>query len=163
MVVKHIVRGQAVSQEKIQRAKDLRRNMTEAEQALWKRLRANRLGGWHFRRQQIIAGFIVDFYCHATALVVEVDGDVHDQQIELDAERDRVLQERGFRILRFQNEMVQHHLPEVLEEITKVCKERIDTIDFSPPLAEKETGKRLDIESITTSPPLLGEVPGERF
>ena len=143
MAVKHIVRGQVVSAEKIQRSKELRRKMTEAEQALWKHLRANRLGGWHFRRQQIIAGFIVDFYCHAAALVVEVDGDVHDLQIELDAERDRVLQERGFRILRFQNEMVLHHLPAMLEEIATICKERSDRIDFSPPL--------------------LGEGPGERF
>ena len=142
MVVKHIVRGQAVSQEKIQRVKELRRNMTEAEQALWKHLRANRLGDWHCRRQQIIAGFIVDFYCHAAALVVEVDGDIHDQEIELDAERDRALQERGFRILRFQNEMVLHHLPEVLEEIATVCKERSDMIDSSSPLAGEELGER---------------------
>jgi len=141
--VRNIIRGQTVSREKVWRAKQLRRNMTEAEQALWKHLRANRLGGWHFRRQQIIAGFIVDFYCHAAALVVEVDGEVHDQQIELDAERDRVLQERGFRILRFQNEMVLHHLPEVLEEIAKVCKERTDKIDFSPPLQGEGPGERL--------------------
>jgi very-short-patch-repair endonuclease len=143
MAVKHIVRSQAVSQEKIQRAKELRRNMTEAEQALWKHLRANRLCAWHFRRQQIIAGFIVDFYCHAAALVVEVDGDVHDRQIELDAERDRVLQERGFRSLRFPNEMVLHHSPDVLEEIAKVCKERTDKIAFSPLHAGEKPGEGL--------------------
>jgi len=51
--------------------------MTPAEELLWEELRANKRGG-HFRRQQIIAGFIVDSYCHKVALVVEVDGDIHD-------------------------------------------------------------------------------------
>ena len=51
--------------------------MTPAEKILWQELRANKLGV-HFRRQQAIAGFIVDFYCHKAGLVVEVDGDIHD-------------------------------------------------------------------------------------
>jgi very-short-patch-repair endonuclease len=55
--------------------------MTPAERILWQELRGNKLGA-HFRRQQIIAGFIVDFYCHKVALVIEVDGDVHDLQKE---------------------------------------------------------------------------------
>ena len=58
--------------------------MTPAEKILWNELRANKLGV-HFRRQQVIAGFIVDFYCHKAGLVVEVDGDIHDLQKEEDA------------------------------------------------------------------------------
>ena len=72
-----IVTGQRVTKEKLQRAKELRREMTPAENLLWKEVRANKLGV-HFRRQQVIQGFIVDFYCHRAGLVVEVDGDVHD-------------------------------------------------------------------------------------
>ena len=83
MPVKDINPGQKVTKEKQERAKELRRNMTPAEKILWHELRANKLGV-HFRRQQIIAGFIVDFYCHKAGLVIEVDGDIHDFQKEED-------------------------------------------------------------------------------
>lgn len=73
---------------KITRAKELRRDMTPEERVLWQELRLLRQRGYAFRRQQVIAGFIVDFYCHNAALVVEVDGGIHDQQQEYDAERD---------------------------------------------------------------------------
>ncbi len=112
-----IVFGQKVGQVKVQRAKELRREMTEEEMILWKRLRTNRLQGLHFRRQQVIDGFIVDFYCHAKGLVVEVDGGIHQEQAEYDAERDRILQARGLRILRIQNEEVREDLPGVLARI----------------------------------------------
>ncbi len=75
----NIVTGQIVSPEKLKRAKELRRNMTPAERRIWKHLRANQLDGWHFRRQQIIDGFIVDFYCHKAKLVIEIDGPIHQQ------------------------------------------------------------------------------------
>jgi len=83
MPIKNIIPGQTVAKEKLQRAKELRRDMTPAEKILWGKLRGNKLGV-HFRRQQIIAGFIVDFYCHKAALVIEVDGDIHDLQQEED-------------------------------------------------------------------------------
>ena len=81
MPVKNIIPGQRVTKEKLQLAKELRREMTPAEKILWQEVRAKKLGV-HFRRQQIIAGFIVDFYCHKGVLVVEVDGDIHDLQQE---------------------------------------------------------------------------------
>jgi very-short-patch-repair endonuclease len=105
MPVKNIIPGQRVSKEKLQRAKELRRDMTPTEKILWHELRANKLG-IHFRRQQIIAGFVVDFYCHQAALVVEVDGDIHDLQQDEDARREKVLRELGLRIIRFRNEDV---------------------------------------------------------
>src|SRR3972149_3006786 len=83
MPVKNIIPGQTVTKEKLQRAKELRRDMTPAEKILWQELRANKLGV-HFRRQQVVAGFIVDFYCHKAGLVIEVDGDIHDLQQEED-------------------------------------------------------------------------------
>src|SRR5215207_3725346 len=90
-----IVVGQRVAREKVERAKALRREMTPAERRLWQQLRDHRLAGLRFRRQQVVNGFIVDFYCHAAALVVEVDGSVHSEQAEYDAERDRILAARG--------------------------------------------------------------------
>jgi very-short-patch-repair endonuclease len=81
-------------------------------------LRANRLGGWHFRRQQIIDGFIVDFYCHRAGLVIEVDGPIHQQQKIEDAERTRALSQRGLKVIRFTNPEVMNNLNQVLQTIT---------------------------------------------
>ena len=119
MPVKNIIPGQKVTKEKLQRAKELRRDMTPAEKILWQELRANKLGV-HFRRQQIIAGFIVDFYCHKAALVVEVDGDIHDLQQEEDARREKVLNEIGLRIVRFRNDEVLSKLSVVLRKIKEL-------------------------------------------
>jgi very-short-patch-repair endonuclease len=119
MAVKNIITNQKVTKEKLQRARELRSNMTAAENLLWQELRVNKLGG-HFRRQQIIAGFIVDFYCHKAALVIEVDGDIHDLQKEDDAKRDKALSEMGLKIVRFRNEDVIRDLPTVLEDIKRL-------------------------------------------
>ena len=116
MPVKNIIPGQPVTKEKLHRAKELRREMTPAEKILWEELRANKLGV-HFRRQQVIQGFIVDFYCHQAGLVVEVDGDVHDLQKEEDERREKVLSEMGLRIVRFQNDEVVRDLSVVVGKI----------------------------------------------
>jgi len=116
MPVKNIIPGQTVTKEKLQRAKELRRDMTPAEKILWQELRANKLGV-HFRRQQVIAGFIVDFYCHKAGLVVEVDGDIHDLQQEEDARREKALSEMGLRIVRFGNEEVVKNLSAVVGKV----------------------------------------------
>lgn len=105
MPVKNIIPGQRVTKAKLERARELRSDMTPAEKLLWEQLRANKLGV-HFRRQQIIAGFIVDFYCHKAGLVIEVDGDIHDLQREEDAKREGVLREMGLRVSRFQNDEI---------------------------------------------------------
>ena len=73
-----IVKGQKVTEGKVILARAMRANMTPTETVLWGCLRGNRLAGLKFRRQQIIDGFIADFYCHAAALVVEVDGPIHN-------------------------------------------------------------------------------------
>src|SRR5262245_48041789 len=103
MPVKNIVSGLPVTKEKMERAKELRRDMTPAEKILWEELRANKLGA-HFRRQQVIAGFIVDFYCHKFALVVEVDGEIHDFHKKEDIRREDALREMGLKVIRFKNE-----------------------------------------------------------
>jgi very-short-patch-repair endonuclease len=112
-----IVRGQRVSAAKVNRARELRQTMTAAEAMLWERLRANRLAGFHIRRQQVIDGFIVDFYCHAAQLVIELDGPVHKDQREYDAARDEVLARRGLQVVRFSNEAIERNLDDVIEKI----------------------------------------------
>jgi len=116
MPIKNIVTNQKVTKEKLQRAKELRRDMTPAEKMLWGELRADKLGV-HFRRQQVIQGFIVDFYCHKASLVIEVDGDIHDLQQEEDARREKALSELGLRVIRFRNDEVARDLSGVVERI----------------------------------------------
>ena len=116
MPIKNIIPGQTVTKEKLQRAKELRRDMTPTEKILWQELRGNKLGV-HFRRQQIIAGLIVDFYCHKAGLVIEVDGDIHDLQQEEDARREKVLREMGLRIVRFRNDEVEKELAGVVSRV----------------------------------------------
>jgi very-short-patch-repair endonuclease len=92
--------------------------MTPEERMLWQELRGGRLGlGARFRRQQIVHGYIVDFYCHSAELVVEVDGPVHDDQTEHDAMRDQILESLGLRVLRVTNREVRHNLDAVLTRI----------------------------------------------
>ena len=115
--------GQKLTPVKVQRAKELRCQMTQEEKIIWQHLRANQLNCLHFRRQQIIDGFITDFYCHVARLVIEVDGEIHQQQAEYDAERDRVLLARGLRLLRIKNEEVRQNLDRVLLRISTACNE----------------------------------------
>ncbi len=119
----NVLRGQKVDPALLQRARELRRHMTFEEESLWQYLRANRLAGRHFRRQQVIGQSIVDFYCHAAGLVVEVDGGVHQEQHEHDEERDARLAALGLRVLHVANEEVAANLPRVLERIARACGE----------------------------------------
>jgi very-short-patch-repair endonuclease len=96
--------------------------MTPAECKLWNQLRTSRLEGFHFRRQQIIDGYIVDFYCHAANLVVEVDGRIHLEQKAHDHERDAHLRARGLTVLRFFNSDVERDIDTVLEVILQACQ-----------------------------------------
>ena len=114
---KRIVRGARVPPIKGEQARRQRRHETPEERELWKRLRADRLGGLHFRRQQVIRGFIVDFYCTRAALVVEVDGPGHQSEQDYDRERDEVLVGLGLRVIRFTNREIQGDLETVLAVI----------------------------------------------
>jgi very-short-patch-repair endonuclease len=108
---------------KRERARELRHDMTSAERVLWEHLRGHRADGLHFRRQHVIRGFIVDFYCHAARLVVEVDGAIHDQQRDADTERDTILIANGYRMLRVTNDEVLAQLDDVLERIHSLCSD----------------------------------------
>ena len=102
-----------------QRARSLRKSMTDAERLLWQRLRGRQLAGWKFRRQHAVGPFIVDFVCIAKKLIIEVDGAQHASEVERDAKRSRYLSEEGYRIFRFWNSDVLKELEGVLEVIAK--------------------------------------------
>lgn len=102
-------------------AKSLRQNATDAEKILWHHLRARQIEGIKFRRQQPIENYIVDFVSFETRLVVELDGGQHAGDKKKDQQRDRFLNDNGFRVLRFWNHEVSENIDGVLQEIRKAC------------------------------------------
>ena len=109
------VRG--VTRPLVESAQRLRRELTPAEQALWNALRGRRVAGLRFRCQHAVGPFVLDFYCPAAQLVIEVDGAIHDQQVEQDAARTEHLEAYGYRVLRFRNDEVLTDLGAVLASI----------------------------------------------
>ena len=104
-------------------ARRLRRNMTPAEQKLWQALKGKKLAGLKFRAQHPVGLFVLDFYCPARKLVVELDGDVHGEQADYDEVRTQQLEAYGYRVIRFRNEQVLEDLPSVLERILEAARE----------------------------------------
>ncbi|MEM9989074.1 MAG: primosomal protein N', partial [Pseudomonadota bacterium] len=100
----------------VQKAKELRTNMTEAEKKLWYHLR-NQQMGVKFRRQYQITPYIIDFVCLEKKLIIELDGGQHDQQKLYDQTRDAFLKQQGFQVLRFWNNEVFENLEGVLSRI----------------------------------------------
>ncbi|MBW4462669.1 MAG: endonuclease domain-containing protein [Nodosilinea sp. WJT8-NPBG4] len=107
-----------------QAARELRQNLTPAETRLWKALRGRQLNGLRFRCQHPVGRFIVDFYCPSCELVIEVDGDIHNQQEAKTYDRARTehLQNFGYRVLRFSNAEVVDNLAVVLNRIAQVAE-----------------------------------------
>lgn len=101
--------------------KQLRRTMTDAEHRLWYYLRGKRLAGYKFRRQYSAGDYVLDFYCSAAALAVEIDGAHHfkDDQRQHDLERTRWLKEQGIEVIRFDNRQVLLETEAVLAAILK--------------------------------------------
>ena len=117
-----VVVGQFVTEDKRQFARQLRREMTPQEAKVWERVRGRRLGGFKFRRQQVIDGFIADFYCAEVGLVLELDGAVHEDQVEYDANRDRVIAEKRLTVARVPNDRIDNELETVLSETEELCR-----------------------------------------
>ena len=88
------------------KARELRRNPTEAERLLWRHLRRRQLNGHRLRRQHPIGPYIVDFFCFEARLAIELDGGQHDQRTDYDAERTAFLEAEGVRVLRLWNNQV---------------------------------------------------------
>jgi very-short-patch-repair endonuclease len=111
-------------------ARRLRLNLTPAEQKLWQALSKRQLNGIKFRCQHPIGPFIVDFYCPEYRLVIELDGSIHDQQIEQDTARTAQLNQFGYHVIRFRNETVLTNLKHVLHQILEATNK--------PPLPSPE-------------------------
>jgi very-short-patch-repair endonuclease len=111
--------------EKLAFAREMRKKPTPAERQLWYHLRERRLG-YKFHRQAQVAGYIVDIYCPSARVAIEIDGSIHDLLIvkAKDAEKERVLEERGVCVLRFVNEDVLGFTTVVINRIKSACDER---------------------------------------
>ncbi len=110
------------------RAKQNRNTPTDAESTLWNYIGNNNLGH-KFLQQHLIDDFIVDFVCLSRRLVVEVDGDIHDQQVEQDENRTKILESKGFKVIRFRNEEVKGNTDAVLEKIETSLAKQPDNSD----------------------------------
>ena len=99
------------------RARELRRTPTDAENFLWRHLRYKQLGGYRFRRQHPLGRFIVDFFCFEKGLVIELDGGHHAKQGIYDQERTDWIEARECKVLRFWNNQIMNEIDAVLEVI----------------------------------------------
>ncbi|HEV2851231.1 MAG TPA: DUF559 domain-containing protein [Thermoanaerobaculia bacterium] len=108
-------------------ARELRKEQTAAEEALWNLLRDRRLLRIKFRRQVPIGSFIVDFYCHRERLVVELDGPIHQEPLQAahDENRDFYLRSIGLTVLRFTNDRIFQEPQAVLAEIHETINRRL--------------------------------------
>ena len=115
-----------ILEKRLQRS--LRRNMTDAERLLWKRLRGCQVKGYKFRRQHPFNDFILDFVCLEAKLVIEIDGGQHNGSTQ-DVVRDQVLENAGFRVMRFWNNQVLNEIESVVESIWL----ELERLNPSPP------------------------------
>ena len=142
------------SEKTLNRAKSLRQNQTDAEVLLWHYLRNKQLDGYKFRRQQPIGPYIIDFACLPEKLLIELDGGQHAEREGYDEQRDRFLQSKGYRVLRFWNNEVFENCFDVLEQIYQA----LTSPDYSPHEGEPtQTTHHSPIEGESAN---QGPVPG---
>ncbi|WP_223033974.1 endonuclease domain-containing protein [Hanstruepera marina] len=106
------------------RRQELRKNLTPAEAFLWTHLKSRQLKWKRFTKQHSIGNYIVDFYCASERLIIELDGEVHNnpKAVSYDEIRTGYLNELGYQVLRFENKMVFNQLPSVLQDIIRHFK-----------------------------------------
>ena len=117
------------------KARQLRKDMTDSEQALWRRLRAKQLRGVSFYRQKPIGPYIVDFYGPVAKLVIEVDGSSHLEPAGLDRDekREAYLRQEGLRVLRFDDRQVLLEMNGVIELVDSALAAALGEIPPDPP------------------------------
>jgi very-short-patch-repair endonuclease len=108
----------------IKRARELRKNQTDAENLLWRHIRNRQLNGCKFRRQFPIGSYIVDFACISLKLIIEVDGSQHMSNINYDNTRTQTLESHGFQVIRFWNNDVLAQHRAVLDSLTLTLSQR---------------------------------------
>jgi very-short-patch-repair endonuclease len=102
-----------------------RKNMTLAEKILWKKLKDRKIFNVKFRKQHPVWIFIVDFYCHEYKLVIEIDGDIHEdiEVVDYDLGRTAELNKFGLKVIRFTNDQILFNMDFVMSEIHKTITE----------------------------------------
>ncbi|MES1022191.1 DUF559 domain-containing protein [Gloeocapsa sp. BRSZ] len=105
-------------------ARRLRQNLTPAEKILWEALRNQQLNKLKFRCQHGVGSFVVDFYCAECRLVVELDGEIHEQRVNYDTVSTAKLQQYGLRVITFRNQEVITNLDNVPQQILKASREQ---------------------------------------
>jgi very-short-patch-repair endonuclease len=101
----------------IKRARELRKNFTDAEDYLWQFLKNRFLNGYKFRRQHVMDSYILDFVCESKKLIIELDGEQHIENKTYDEKRTLFLNKKGYRVLRFWNNAVFAETDGILEAI----------------------------------------------
>jgi leucyl-tRNA synthetase len=135
--------------------RDNRKNQTEAETIIWNEVRDSKLG-YKIRRQHAIGTFIADFVCLDKALVIEIDGDYHEQQKEYDEARTAFLESEGFSVIRFTNDDVTKKLGDVLTTIKNKLNTLPSITHSSPSPVEKGPGDEAYPFELTTMPGWAG-------
>lgn len=107
---------------KLQFAKELRKRQTEAEEIVWKEIRNRKFLGLRFKRQFIVEGFIVDFYCDEFALAIEIDGKIHEKQKEYDEWRQKIIESNNVSFIRVKNEEVFQNIGILFDKIKEFVK-----------------------------------------
>ena len=98
----------------LEKKKELRQNETGMEKLLWSHIRDSKLG-YRFRRQHVVYNFIPDFYCVEKSLAIEVDGEVHNNNLIRDRERDNLLSVKGVTVIRFTNQEIELNIDNCVE------------------------------------------------
>jgi very-short-patch-repair endonuclease len=120
-------------------ARALRKSTTYTEAIVWRWLRDRRFGNWKFRRQYPIGPFIVDFYCDALRLAVEIDGESHDFTNDYDMRRTRYLAKWGIHVVRISNREVLRESDTAADVIVAAILERLPlTRRFAAPSPKGE-------------------------
>ncbi len=105
-------------------SRKLRKNSTHEEELVWEQLRNRQYRNLKFRRQHVVLGFVVNFYCHEQKLAIEIDGKIHEKQKEYDCLRQMLIEEKGILFIRVTNEEINTDINILLQAITNSILER---------------------------------------
>ena len=122
-------------------SRQLRNNSTFGEIILWNRLQGRGMMGYQFNRQKPLDNYIVDFYCHALNLVIEIDGRYHfsEETCVSDEQRENILQQKGLHLLRFSETEARYHRENVMRAIENYI---LDFEERNPGVMEKKERKK---------------------
>ncbi len=127
-----------VRQAKKQFARTLRKRQTLAEKLIWELLRQRKFKALKFRRQHVVEGFILDFYCHELRLGIEVDGPIHLKQKEYDQARQEIIESKNITVVRITNDEVSKYREQTLQRLEEIL------LNHSTPLPLGEGQRRED-------------------